>query len=439
MKIPLITTNRINMPDVAEAILARGEADMVSMARPLLADPDWVAKARAGKAASINTCIACNQACLDHVFENKRASCLVNPRACHETELTITPAQQKKRIAVVGAGPAGLACATTLAERGHATVLYDAAADIGGQFNMAKRIPGKEEFFETLRYFRTRIAETGVDLRLDTKVDAATLAQENFDEVVFATGVHPRTPTIAGIDHRKVVSYYDVLMRNRPVGRTVALIGAGGIGFDVAEFLTQAHPSPSTDIARWSEEWGVDRSYSSRGAIAPPKPEPAERQVWLLQRTPGKPGDKLNKTTGWVHRAALKAKKVTMIAGVTYERIDDAGLHIRIGDSESGAAGRYRRALRRPGIQSQRFRCSDRARPEGSRDRRRRCRGRTRRQACDRTGHPARSYAVAGTLASRFLRRAPDPARSAAESSSRPEGRRLTFASACASSAPAIE
>jgi 2,4-dienoyl-CoA reductase (NADPH2) len=333
VKIPLITTNRINMPDVAEAILARGEADMVSMARPLLADPDWVAKARAGKAASINTCIACNQACLDHVFENKRASCLVNPRACHETELTITPAQQKKRIAVVGAGPAGLACATTLAERGHTTVLYDAAADIGGQFNMAKRIPGKEEFFETLRYFRTRIAETGVDLRLDTKVDAATLAQENFDEVVFATGVHPRTPTIAGIDHRKVVSYYDVLMRNRPVGRTVALIGAGGIGFDVAEFLTQAHPSPSTDIARWSEEWGVDRSYSSRGAIAPPKPEPAERQVWLLQRTPGKPGDKLNKTTGWVHRAALKAKKVTMIAGVTYERIDDAGLHIRIGDT----------------------------------------------------------------------------------------------------------
>ncbi|GMV29641.1 MAG: NADPH-dependent 2,4-dienoyl-CoA reductase [Rhodanobacteraceae bacterium] len=333
VKIPLIATNRINMPDVAEAILARGEADMVSMARPLLADPDWVAKARGGKAASINTCIACNQACLDHVFENKRASCLVNPRACFETELTISPATTKKRVAVVGAGPAGLACATTLAERGHATVLYDAANDIGGQFNMAKRIPGKEEFFETLRYFRTRIAETGVDLRLGVKVDAATLAREKFDEIVFATGVHPRMPAIPGVDHRKVVSYYDVLMRNRSVGHSVALIGAGGIGFDMAEFLTQAHPSPSTDVVRWSEEWGVDRNYTGRGAIAPPRPEPAERLVWLLQRTPGKPGDRLNKTTGWAHRAALKAKKVTMIAGVSYERIDDAGLHIRVGDS----------------------------------------------------------------------------------------------------------
>jgi 2,4-dienoyl-CoA reductase (NADPH2) len=333
VKIPLITTNRINMPDVAEAILARGEADMVSMARPLLADPQWVNKARAGRAASINTCIACNQACLDHVFENKRASCMVNPRACFETELVIRPAAQKKRIAVVGAGPAGLACATTLAERGHAVVLYDAAADIGGQFNMAKRIPGKEEFFETLRYFRERIAETGVTLRLNTRIDAAALQQENFDEVVFATGVHPRTPAITGIDHRKVVSYYDVLTRNKPVGQRVALIGAGGIGFDMAEFLTQSHPSPTTDIARWSEEWGVDTSYATRGAVTKPHPEPSERQVWLLQRTPGKPGEKLNKTTGWVHRAALKAKKVNMLAGVTYERIDDAGLHIRIGEA----------------------------------------------------------------------------------------------------------
>ncbi len=333
VKIPLITTNRINMPDVAEAILARGEADMVSMARPLLADPQWVNKARAGKAASINTCIACNQACLDHVFENKRATCMVNPRACFETELVIKPAAQKKRIAVVGAGPAGLACATTLAERGHAVVLYDAAADIGGQFNMAKRIPGKEEFFETLRYFRERIAETGVTLHLNTRVDTAALQQENFDEIVFATGVHPRTPAIPGIDHRKVVSYYDVLTRNKPVGQRVALIGAGGIGFDVAEFLTQTHPSPTMDIARWSEEWGVDTSYATRGALTKPHPEPSERQVWLLQRTPGKPGEKLNKTTGWVHRAALKAKKVNMLAGVTYERIDDAGLHIRIGEA----------------------------------------------------------------------------------------------------------
>ncbi|ODV19487.1 MAG: NADPH-dependent 2,4-dienoyl-CoA reductase [Lysobacteraceae bacterium SCN 69-25] len=332
VKLPLITTNRINMPDVAEAILARGDADMVSMARPLLADPHWVAKARAGRAAAINTCIACNQACLDHVFENKRASCLVNPRACHETELTIAPAAQKKRIAVVGAGPAGLACATTLAERGHGVVLFDAAADIGGQFNLAKRIPGKEEFFETLRYFRTRLEETGVELRLATRVDAAALQRGGFDEIVFATGVHPRKPAIPGVDHRKVVSYYDVLASNRPVGARVALIGAGGIGFDMAEFLTQAHPSPSTDIARWSEEWGVDTTYAAPGALARPRPEPAERQVWLLQRTPGKPGEKLNKTTGWVHRAALKGKNVTMLAGVSYERIDDAGLHIRIGE-----------------------------------------------------------------------------------------------------------
>ncbi|TDR48465.1 2,4-dienoyl-CoA reductase [Tahibacter aquaticus] len=332
VRIPLITTNRINMPDVAEAILARGEADMVSMARPLLADPHWVNKARAGKAASINTCIACNQACLDHVFENKRASCMVNPRACFETELVIAPAQQKKRVAVIGAGPAGLACATTLAERGHSVVLYDQAGEIGGQFNMAKRIPGKEEFFETLRYFRTRIAETGVDLRLNSKVETATLQQGGYDEVIFATGVTPRRPSIAGLDHRKVVSYYDVLTRNKPVGQRVALIGAGGIGFDMAEFLTQAHPSPTTDIRRWSAEWGVDMQYAERGALAKPAPEAAEREVWLLQRTPGKPGDKLNKTTGWVHRAALKAKKVTMLSGVTYERIDDAGLHIRIGD-----------------------------------------------------------------------------------------------------------
>jgi 2,4-dienoyl-CoA reductase (NADPH2) len=332
VRLPLVTTNRINMPDVAEAILARGDADMVSMARPLLADPQWVNKARAGRAAAINTCIACNQACLDHVFENKRASCMVNPRACFETELVITPAAQKKRIAVVGAGPAGLACATTLAERGHQVVLFDAGKAIGGQFNLAKRIPGKEEFFETLRYFGTRLSEVGVDLRLGVRVDAQTLQKENFDEVVFATGVHPRKPAIPGVEHRKVVSYYDVLANNRPVGARVALIGAGGIGFDMAEFLTQAHPSPTTDIARWSQEWGVDLNYTARGALARPEPEAAERQVWLLQRTAGKPGEKLNKTTGWVHRAALKAKQVKMLAGVSYERIDDAGLHIRIGD-----------------------------------------------------------------------------------------------------------
>lgn len=334
VSLPLVTTNRINMPDVAEKILANGDADMVSMARPLLADPAWVTKARAGRSDLINTCIACNQACLDHVFENRRATCMVNPRACFETELTISPAAQKKRVAVVGAGPAGLACAATLAERGHTVVLYDQAERIGGQFNMAKRVPGKEEFHETLRYFGARLKEAGVDLRLGTRVDAALLQKENFDDVVFATGVNPRRPAIDGIDHAKVVSYLDVLLHDKPVGRRVALIGAGGIGFDVAEFLTQSQPSPTTDVARWSHEWGVDIQYRSRGALAKPAPEPSERTVWLLQRTAGKPGERLNKTTGWVHRAALKAKGVTMLAGVEYRRIDDAGLHIARGGAE---------------------------------------------------------------------------------------------------------
>ncbi|UXI67335.1 NADPH-dependent 2,4-dienoyl-CoA reductase [Tahibacter amnicola] len=328
VSLPLITTNRINMPDVAERILASGDADMVSMARPLLADPQWVAKAREGRSAEINTCIACNQACLDHVFENRRATCMVNPRACHETELEIRPATTRKRIAVVGAGPAGLSCATTLAERGHAVVLFDQASEIGGQFNMAKRIPGKEEFHETLRYYGARIAAVGVELRLGTRVDAALLQSERFDEVVFATGVHPRRPPIPGLDHPKVLSYLDVLRHGKPVGAKVALIGAGGIGFDMAEFLTQPHPSPTTDITRWSHEWGVDLDYTTRGAVTKPQPEASERQVWLLQRTAGKPGERLNKTTGWVHRAALKSKGVTMLAGVSYDRIDDAGLHI---------------------------------------------------------------------------------------------------------------
>ncbi|HJU39560.1 MAG TPA: FAD-dependent oxidoreductase, partial [Tahibacter sp.] len=300
----------------------------VSMARPLLADPAWVAKARAGRADLINTCIACNQACLDHVFENRRATCMVNPRACFETEITIAPAAAKKRVAVVGAGPAGLACAATLAERGHAVVLYDQSDRIGGQFNMAKRIPGKEEFHETLRYFGARLREAGVDVRLNTRVDAAMLKSENFDDVVFATGVHPRRPAIEGVDSEKVVNYIDVLLHERPVGPRVALIGAGGIGFDVAEFLTQTPPSPTTDVARWSHEWGVDLRYAARGALAKPAPEPSPRQVWLLQRTAGKPGERLNKTTGWVHRAALKSKGVTMLAGIEYRRIDDRGLTI---------------------------------------------------------------------------------------------------------------
>ena len=324
--IPLVTTNRINMPDVAERILANGDADMVSMARPLLADPEWVNKARANTPQAINTCIACNQACLDHVFENRRASCLVNPRACHETEITIVPATAKKRIAVVGAGPAGLAASTMLAERGHAVTLFDRANEIGGQFNMAKRVPGKEEFHETLRYFRHRLDATGVDVRLGTTATPETLA--GYDTVLLATGVLPRALGIEGATHPKVLSYLDVLHGNAPVGHKVAVIGAGGIGFDIAEFLTEAAPSPTTDVTRWTKEWGVDMTMATPGGLMPARPEKPERQVWLLQRTAGRPGARLNKTSGWVHRATLKNKKVQMFGGVTYERIDDDGLHV---------------------------------------------------------------------------------------------------------------
>ncbi|MEX1829160.1 FAD-dependent oxidoreductase [Luteibacter sp. CQ10] len=327
--IPLVTTNRINMPDVAERILAGGDADMVSMARPLLADPEWVNKAKADTPAAINTCIACNQACLDHVFENRRATCLMNPRACYETELTITPTIAKKRIAVVGAGPAGLAASTTLAERGHAVTLFDRATEIGGQFNMAKRIPGKEEFHEALRYFRHRLDATGVDVRLGTEATADALAS-GFDTVILASGVTPRGVAIEGADHAKVISYVDVLQKDVAVGPRVAIVGAGGIGFDVAEFLTERAPSPTTDLARWTKEWGVDMNMTVPGGLMPAQPEKPERQVWLLQRTEGRPGARLNKTSGWVHRATLKNKKVTMLGGVTYRRVDDEGLHLEI-------------------------------------------------------------------------------------------------------------
>jgi 2,4-dienoyl-CoA reductase (NADPH2) len=330
VSIPLVATNRINMPDVAERILAGGGADMVSMARPLLADPDWVNKARTGRSDRINTCIACNQACLDHVFQNKRASCLVNPRACHETELKIEPASTPKRVAVIGAGPAGMACASTLAERGHEVTLIDQGHEIGGQFNYAKQIPGKEEFHETLRYFRHRLDDSGVDLQLGRSADAASLSAGKYDEVVIATGITPRQVDFAGSDDPRVLSYLDVLARHCRVGARVAIIGAGGIGFDVAEFLVEQAPSPATDVIRWTREWGVDMELVQRGGLQPAEPEAPARQVWLLQRSGGRPGARLNKTTGWVHRATLKARQVTMLGDVLYQRFDDQGLHVTV-------------------------------------------------------------------------------------------------------------
>lgn len=332
VQVPVVAVNRINMPEVAERVLADGHADMVSLARPLLADPQWPAKARAGKPETINTCIACNQACLDHIFVNKRASCLVNPRAAHETELVYTPTTAPKRVAVVGAGPAGLACATVAAERGHQVTLFDAASEIGGQFNVAKRIPGKEEFHETLRYFRHKLADTGVELRLDTRAEPATLS--GFDEVVVATGITPRKVDFPGADHPMVVSYLDVLLGRVQAADKVAIIGAGGIGFDVGEFLAQEGPSASLDTARWMAEWGVDPSFEGRGALAKPQPEAPARKLWLLQRSPGKPGARLGKTTGWIHRAALKAKRVQMLGGVEYLGVDDTGLRIRVDGQE---------------------------------------------------------------------------------------------------------
>ncbi|MFD0420999.1 oxidoreductase [Streptomyces parvus] len=328
VSVPLVTSNRINTPEVAEEILASGRADMVSMARPFLADPEFVAKAAAGRADAINTCIGCNQACLDHIFSLKITSCLVNPRACHETELVLSPTRTRKRVAVVGAGPAGLACSVTAAERGHAVTLFDTADEIGGQLNVARQVPGKEEFNETLRYFRTRLAELDVEVRLSTRADTGTL--DGFDEIVLATGVEPRTPAIPGTDHPNVVSYLDVLRDGAPVGDRVAIVGAGGIGFDVAEFLTDGGDAASLDADTFFRQWGVDTTYEDRGGLRAPERPKSPRTVHLVQRRTTKVGAGLGKTTGWIHRTELRHRGVEMIAGASYDLIDDEGLHLTV-------------------------------------------------------------------------------------------------------------
>jgi 2,4-dienoyl-CoA reductase (NADPH2) len=334
LDIPLITSNRINTPEVAENVLARGDADMVSMARPFLADSFFVQKAEEGRSDEINTCIGCNQACLDHVFGGKLTSCLVNPRACHETEIIIKPAIAKKKIAVVGAGPAGLAFASTAAERGHDVTLFDAADEIGGQFNIAKQVPGKEEFFETIRYFGKQLELTNVNVKLNTRVTAEDLNNADFTDVVIATGIAPRMPDIEGIDHEKVMDYLDVLRDKKAVGKKVAVIGAGGIGFDVSEYLCHEGEATSQNIEAFMQEWGVDMSLQARGGIegVEAKVPASPREVFLLQRKASKVGDGLGKTTGWIHRAGLKNKGVNMIPGCSYTKIDDQGIHLTIGD-----------------------------------------------------------------------------------------------------------
>ncbi|MFD4180111.1 FAD-dependent oxidoreductase [Rhodococcus sp. NPDC058514] len=331
VSIPVCASNRINMPEVAEEILTRGDAELISMARPMLADPEWVRKAEADRGDEINTCIACNQACLDHAFVRKNVSCLLNPRAGRETELVLAPTRRAKSVAVVGAGPAGLSAALNLAERGHTVELFEAGAEIGGQFGIARRIPGKEEFAETIRYYTRRLELSGVKVHLGTRVDARQLIDGGYDEVVLATGVTPRIPSIPGIEHPSVLAYAELVRDGRPVGDRVAVIGAGGIGVDVSEYLTH-ESSPTLDLAEWKREWGVTDSDTAPGALTTPTTEPSPREVYLLQRKPGQIGARLGKTSGWVHRAALKKKGVHQLSGVNYERIDDAGLHITFGE-----------------------------------------------------------------------------------------------------------
>ena len=330
LNIPLITSNRINMPEVAENVLTAGDADIVSMARPFLADPEFAKKAWEGREDEINTCIACNQACLDHTFEGKLTSCLVNPRACRETELIVNPVSAKKRLAVIGAGPAGLAFATTAAERGHDVTLYDSATEIGGQFNLAKQVPGKEEFYETLRYYAVMIEKHGIKLKLGKHVDADMLKNEVFDEVIIATGIKPRVPDLPGIDHAKAVSYIDVINQKAEVGKKVAIMGAGGIGFDVAELITHEGKSGALDIDIFAKEWGVDFKNHPRGGVTDVEPVVAknDREVTLLQRKTSAVGKGLGKTTGWTHRITLQRRGVKMVSGVEYQKIDDAGLHL---------------------------------------------------------------------------------------------------------------
>ena len=329
IKIPLITSNRINMPETAEKVLADGDADIISMARPFLADSEWVNKAAQNKSDEINTCIGCNQACLDHVFEQKVASCLVNPRACHETELNYLPTSNKKKVAVIGSGPAGLAASTIAAQRGHEVTLFDADKEVGGQFNIAKQIPGKEEFYETIRYFNKQIALHHVTVKLNTRVSTEDLLKSDFDEIVIATGIKPRELKIEGIENDKVLSYIDVLKFKKPVGKRVAVIGAGGIGFDVSEYLVHEGESTSLNIDAWLKEWGIDKSLEARSGIEGLKAEvhPSPREVFMFKRSKGKFGGNLGKTTGWIHRSSLKKKNVQFINEVQYTKIDDQGLH----------------------------------------------------------------------------------------------------------------